>query len=44
MSGQGSVLRVGFFLDGYTLRKVNEYYLSIIGIMPVWISRLSRLG
>ena len=28
MSGQGSVLRVGFFLDGYTLRKVNEYYLK----------------
>lgn len=27
MSNQESVLRVGFFLDGYTLKKVNEYYL-----------------
>ncbi len=26
MSSHGSVLRVGFFLDGYTLKKVNEYY------------------
>lgn len=28
MSSEMSVLRVGFFLDGYTLRKVNEYYLK----------------
>ncbi|MBQ3776677.1 MULTISPECIES: NYN domain-containing protein [unclassified Fibrobacter] len=28
MSSQLSVLRVGFFLDGYTLKKVNEYYLK----------------
>ncbi len=27
MSSKLSVLRVGFFLDGYTLKKVNEYYL-----------------
>ena len=27
MSRKLSVLRVGFFLDGYTLKKVNEYYL-----------------
>ena len=26
MSSSESVLRVGFFLDGYTLKKVNEYY------------------
>ena len=26
MSSSDSVLRVGFFLDGYTLKKVNEYY------------------
>ena len=28
MSSQGTVLRVGFFLDGYTLKKVNEYYFK----------------
>ncbi|SIO34720.1 NYN domain-containing protein [Fibrobacter sp. UWB11] len=28
MSSKLSVLRVGFFLDGYTLKKVNEYYLK----------------
>ena len=28
MSSKFSVLRVGFFLDGYTLKKVNEYYLK----------------
>ncbi|WP_290762505.1 NYN domain-containing protein [Fibrobacter sp. UBA4297] len=27
MSSKLSLLRVGFFLDGYTLKKVNEYYL-----------------
>lgn len=26
MPNQGSVLRIGFFVDGYTLKKVNEYY------------------
>ena len=28
MLGNESVLRVGFFLDGYTLKKVNEYYFK----------------
>lgn len=28
MPSKLSVLRVGFFLDGYTLKKVNEYYLK----------------
>ena len=28
MSSKLSTLRVGFFLDGYTLKKVNEYYLK----------------
>ncbi len=28
MSSQRSILRVGFFLDGYTVRKVNDYYLK----------------
>ncbi len=28
MSKNLSILRVGFFLDGYTLKKVNEYYLK----------------
>ena len=28
MSSKLSILRVGFFLDGYTLKKVNEYYLK----------------
>ncbi len=28
MSSKLSVLRVGFFLDGFTLKKVNEYYLK----------------
>lgn len=28
MPNQGSVLRIGFFIDGYTLKKVNEYYLK----------------
>ena len=28
MSSNESVLRVGFFLDGYTLKKVNEYYFK----------------
>jgi hypothetical protein len=28
MSSKLSVFRIGFFLDGYTLKKVNEYYLK----------------
>jgi len=28
MSSRESILHVGFFLDGYTLKKVNEYYLK----------------